>query len=463
MANRGGFSSKIGFIAAAAGSAVGLGNIWKFPYEAGENGGAAFLFVYLACMLIIGFPIMVGEIALGRSTQKDPYGAYKLKGNKKWAIVGLFGILSGVMILSFYNVVAGWAFGYFYQIIFGNLLEVNDHGAYFGAYVADVSDNMIYSFVFMIFTAIVVIQGVQKGIEKASEILMPVLVILLTFLIIYSLTLPGAIKGAKFYLIPDFSEITLRTIYTALGQSFFSLSLGMGALITYGSYIGKKENIITSAITVTLVDGLVAFMAGLLIFPLVFSQGQAPSAGPGLVFVALPGVFQDMGPIMGRLIGGGFFLLLCFAALTSTISLLEVPVAFIVDEKDWPRKKVVLGLALIVFIIGIPSMLSVGAVDFLTNFAYYEDTNKSFLDVIEDIFSNVGLPLGGFLLSLFIAFKWKTSNLSEEIKQGYPGYEGSLIEKLINISITFICPLILGAIFGITILTKFLGVDFSFV
>ncbi|QNL21908.1 sodium-dependent transporter [Hyphobacterium sp. CCMP332] len=463
MAARGGFSSKIGFIAAAAGSAVGLGNIWKFPYEAGENGGAAFLFVYLACMLVIGFPIMVGEIAIGRAAQKDPYGSYRQLGNRKWGIVGLFGIISGVMILSFYNVVAGWAFGYFYQIIFGNLLEVENFGSYFGAYVSDVSDNMIYSFVFMIFTAIVVIQGVQKGIEKASQILMPILLILLATLIIYSLTLPGALQGAKFYLVPNFSDISLRTIYTAMGQSFFSLSLGMGALITYGSYISKKENIISSAITVTLVDGLVAFMAGLLIFPLVFSQGQAPSAGPGLVFVALPGIFQEMGPIMGRLIGGGFFLLLCFAALTSTISLLEVPVAFIVDEKNWPRKKVVFGLAFLIFLIGIPSMLSVGAVNGLTNFMHYEGSNKSFLDLIEDIFSNIGLPLGGFMLSLFVAFKWKTKSLSEEIAQGNPGYEGSLIQKLVNFSITVICPIILGTIFLITMLTKFLGLDLAFV
>lgn len=463
MANRGGFSSKIGFIAAAAGSAVGLGNIWKFPYEAGENGGAAFLVIYVACMLIIGFPIMVGEIAIGRNAQKDPYGAYKKLGGAKWGLVGLFGILSGVMILSFYNVVAGWAFGYFYQIVFGNLLSLENYGEYFGNYVSDVTDNIIYSFVFMIFTAIVVIQGVQKGIEKASEILMPILLILLASLIAYSLTLPGAMEGAKFYLIPDLSNITLTTIYTAMGQSFFSLSLGMGALITYGSYISKKDNIISSAITVTLVDGLVAFMAGLLIFPLVFSQGQAPSAGPGLVFVALPGIFAEMGPIMGRLIGGGFFLLLCFAALTSTISLLEVPVAFIVDEKNWPRKKVVYGLALLIFLIGIPSMLSVGAVDGLTNFVHYEGADKSFLDLIEDIFSNVGLPLGGFMMSLFISFKWKTQNLSEEISSGFENYKGSWIETLLNISIRFICPIILGVIFLITFLTKFFGLELSFV
>lgn len=463
MANRGGFSSKIGFIAAAAGSAVGLGNIWKFPYEAGENGGAAFLFVYIFCMLLIGFPIMVGEIAIGRAAAKNPYGSYKILGGKGWALAGLFGILCGMMILSFYNVVAGWAFGYFYQIIFGNLLEVNRFGKYFGNYVSDVSDNMIYSFVFMIFTAVVVIRGVQKGIEKASQILMPILLILLTVLIIYSLTLPGAMEGAKFYLVPNFSDITFKTIYTAMGQSFFSLSLGMGALITYGSYISKEDNIISSALTVTLVDGLVAFMGGLLIFPLVFSQGQEPSAGPGLVFVALPGIFQEMGPIMGRLIGGGFFLLLCFAALTSTISLLEVPVAFVLDEKNWSRKKVVSVMAGIIFLMGIPSMLSVGAVDWLTEFVAVEDGYMSFLDVVENVFSNVGLPLGGFLLSLFIAIKWKTSELSKEITNGFPNYIGSGVEKFIRFSIVFICPLVLGIIFIITILTQFFGMQFSFV
>lgn len=458
MAARGGFSSKLGFIAAAAGSAVGLGNIWQFPYITGENGGAAFLLVYVGWIFLIGLPIMVGEITVGRKTQSDPYGAFKQLGGKRWALVGLFGILCGVMILSFYNVVAGWAFGYFLQVGFGNLLENSDHVGYFNNYVADISDNVIYSVAFMIITAFVVHKGVQKGIEGTAKILMPALFVILIGIILYGLTLPNAMDGVKFYLVPDFSLINGATMYSALGQAFFSLSLGMGALITYGSYISKQDNIVNSATLVTVTDSFVAFLAGLMIFPLVFSQGQSPSEGPGLVFVALPGVFNSMGPVMGRFVGGGFFVLLCFAALTSTISLLEVPVAFLVDEKKWSRGKSVIVMAALIFVIGLPSMLGFGAVEAFTNFTFYEGTTKSFMDVVEDLFFVISLPLGGFLLSVFIAFKWKTEKMSEEISHGYPGYIGSIWEKFFNVMITYVCPVVLGAMFVLTILQKFFDI-----
>ncbi|MEO1449161.1 MAG: sodium-dependent transporter, partial [Bacteroidota bacterium] len=229
-ASRSGFSSRIGFVAAAAGSAVGLGNIWRFPYETGNNGGAAFLLIYLLCTVLIGFPIMVGEISLGRHTQSNPFGAYKQLGGKNWGWVGLFGVICGVMILSFYNVVAGWAFGYFVQIAFGGLLEQSDFGGYFGGYIRDFGDNLIFSLIFMVLTAFIVIRGIQSGIETASKILMPVLFILLGGMIIYALSLEGAGAGVSYYLVPDFSKITFRTVYSALGQAFFSLSLGMGAL-----------------------------------------------------------------------------------------------------------------------------------------------------------------------------------------------------------------------------------------
>lgn len=458
MAARGGFSSKLGFIAAAAGSAVGLGNIWQFPYVTGQNGGAAFLLIYVGWIVFIGLPIMVGEIAIGRRTQANPYGAYKQLGGKTWALLGLFGILCGVMILSFYNVVSGWAFGYFLQVSFGGLLKEQEFSRFFGNYVTDFWDNMMYSFSFMIITAFIVYHGVRKGIEGTAKILMPVLFALLIGLIIYGLNLPNAMDGVRFYLLPDFNHITGASIYSALGQAFFSLSLGMGALITYGSYINKDDNIISSATLVTATDTLVAFLAGLMIFPLVFSQGQSPSEGPGLVFVTLPAIFQTMGPMVGRLIGGGFFLLLCFAALTSTISLLEVPVAYLVDEKKWSRKKSVIVMALVIFVIGIPSMLGFGAVDSLTNFAYYEGAVKSTMDVVQDLFYVVGLPLGGFLMSVFIATRWKTHNMSEEISHGNPTYKGSILEIFFNIMIKFICPFVLGIMFILTMLQKFFGV-----
>jgi NSS family neurotransmitter:Na+ symporter len=457
MAKRGGFSNRIGFVLAAAGSAVGLGNIWKFPYEAGQNGGAMFLLVYLIFTVIICYPIMVGEIAIGRKAKLDAYGSYKKIGGKKWGLLGLFGILCGVMILSFYNVVAGWAFGYFIEISFGKLLQEPDFGDFFGRYTADYWDNLIFSICFMVITAFIVVRGISGGIEKASKILMPTLFAILIGLIIYSLTLENAMDGVRFYLLPDVSKLNIETIYSALGQAFFSLSLGMGALITYGSYIDKNQNIITSAAMISVMDVAVAFLAGMLIFPLVFSQGQTPTEGPGLVFVVLPGIFEAMGPFVGRLVGGGFFLLLCFAALTSTISLLEVPVAYLVDEKKLPRTGVVWGLAALIFIIGLPSMLSQGAIPELSALSWYDD--KSFLDFVAEVFSDISLPLGGALMSIFIAYRWKTKNMSEEIANGYPAYRGSFIEKFINLVITFLAPITLGLMFINTMLVKFFDVS----
>lgn len=453
--SRAGFTSKIGFIAAAAGAAVGLGNIWRFPYETGENGGAAFLFVYLICMVVIGFPVMAAEIAVGRHAQNNQYRAYRSMGNKSWGFVGIWGILCAIMFLSAYNVVAGWAFGYFINITFGDLLSASDFGQFFGSYVSDISDIFWYSLAFMSLTALIVIGGIQKGIETASKILMPVLFILLIGLILYSITLPNALAGIKYYLIPDFSLITIKTVYSALGQSFFSLSLGMGALITYGSYLDKNSNIISSAGLVVFTDTMVAFLAGLLIFPLVFSQGISPSQGPGLIFVVLPGIFSAMGPLAGKIIGGSFFLLLCFAAITSTISLLEIPTTFLIDEKKWSRKKVVILLAVLVFIISLPSMVAHGNMEFFTNFLYYEDGNKSFFDLVFDIFGDLGLSLGGFLLVIFIARRWKMANFHSEVAEGNEKYPGSITMAFLGIMIQWVCPIILGVLFVFSFLQRF--------
>ncbi|MBL7843408.1 MAG: sodium-dependent transporter [Cyclobacteriaceae bacterium] len=454
---RGGFTSRIGFILAAAGSAVGLGNIWKFPYETGQNGGAAFLLIYLALTFLLCYPVMVGEIAIGRKAGLDAYGSYQKLGGKKWGYLGLYGIICGIMILSFYNVVAGWAFGYFIEISFSDLLEEENYGAFFGRYVVDFWDNLIFSLCFMLITAFIVIKGVQKGIERASKIMMPTLFIILIALIIYSLTLPSAMAGVQFYLLPDFSEITIETLYSAMGQAFFSLSLGMGALITYGSYVDKNQNVLRSAATITALDIAVAFLAGLLIFPLVFSQGQKPDEGPALVFIVLPGIFQAMGPVLGKLVGGGFFLLLCFAALTSTISLLEVPVAYFVDQKKIPRKTSVWALATLVFILGLPSMLSQGAVKMFSSLPFYN--GKSALDFVSEVFSDISLPLGGCLMTYFIATRWGTKNMSEELAHGNPLYKGSFYERYINFTIRYICPVLLGIFSIMIIIDKFIGFD----
>ncbi|TFH01445.1 MAG: sodium-dependent transporter, partial [Calditrichales bacterium] len=357
---RGQWSSKIGFIFAAAGSAIGLGNIWRFPYVVGENGGAAFVLIYILFVAIIGLPYMFAELALGRSVQRNPVGAIEaIKPGSWWKWVGGLGVLTGVGILSFYGVIAGWTFGYIFKMAIG---DVGD----FGAFVSSPVLVLLLFALFMLITTLIVYGGVERGIERWSKILMPVLFVLLVGLIIYANTLEGSGKGLAFYLQPDFSKITGKTMLAALGQAFFSLSLGMGLMITYGSYVSKNENLVSSGIYVGLFDTLIAIMAGLVIFPALFAMGESPSAGPSLVFVVLPKLFTQMPG--GLFVGALFFVLLSVAALTSTISLLEVPVAYMVDEKKVNRKKIVWAVAAFTFVVGIPSALSQGASGFFSDF-----------------------------------------------------------------------------------------------
>jgi len=458
MSNRGNFSGRFGFIMAAAGSAVGLGNIWRFPYLAGQNGGAAFLLIYLGFIFLICFPVMVGEIAIGRKAGLDAYGSYKKLGGAKWGYLGLFGILGGVFILSFYNVVAGWAFGYFLEISFGDLLKEKDFSSFFGNYISDASDNFWFSLGFMVMTAFIVTRGIQKGIEAANKIMMPLLYLILIGLIIYGLTLPNAGKGISFYLVPDLREITMQTIFDAVRQAFFSLSLGMGALITYGSYVKKNQNVVSSAAIISVADTMVAFLAGLMIFPLVFSDGMMPTEGPPLVFIILPKIFHDMHPIVGRIVGGSFFLMLCFAALTSTISMLEVPTAYLVDQKKLPRKTVVWSLAAGIFILGMPSMLSQGTpgFEFLNKLAFYK--GKDFLTFISDT-ADMGLTIGGCLMCIFITYRWKINNMNEELSLGNEGYMQSFLKKYISFTIQYICPLLLGVLSILIVYDKFFGLN----
>ncbi len=371
MQNRGAFSSRLGFILAAAGSAVGLGNIWRFPFEAEAGGGAAFVIMYLIFCFVLCYPVMVTEVAIGRKTQKNAAGAFLALGFKRWSLVGVFGIVAGVIILSYYNVVAGWAFGYFIEMIQGNF-EVGNN---FGGYVSDVGTVLVYAIIFMLATAAIIAQGVSGGIERAAKILMPTLIVMILSLVAYSFTLPNAMVGVKVYLIPDFSEMNLRVMGGALRQAFFSLSLGMGALITYGSYLSKKENILSSAVYITFFDVGIAFIAGLMMFPLVaYNSGgdmSNVSGGAGLIFATLPQVFASLGPILGIVVGSFFFLLLSFAALTSTVSLLEVPVSYLVDEYNMKRTKAVWVMAIIIFVAGLPSLVGNGYSDFFTNFVTY--------------------------------------------------------------------------------------------
>ncbi len=461
MASRGNFNSKLGFIAAAAGSAVGLGNIWRFPFEVADGGGAAFVLMYLMFCFFLCFPVMVTEIAIGRKAQKNPVGAFAALGFPRWKFLGKLGIFCGVLILSFYNVVAGWAFGYFIEMVLGNFAI----GGQFGDYVKDIAKIGGYGAVFMFTTAFIVARGVSAGIEKASKILMPSLLIMILLLVGYAMTLPHAFEGIAFYLVPDFSEITFEVAYSALGQAFFSLSLGMGALITYGSYVSKSDNIITSAALVTLTDISVAFLAGLMMFPFVayLSAGDiaSVSGGPGLIFVTLPGVFESFGPVLGVLVGATFFLLLSFAALTSTVSLLEVPVSYAVDELSIERKKAVWGIALFIFVIGIPSLMANGYSSFFSAFITYlgNDAPTDFMTMVQDIANDSLLPLGGCLIAFFGAYVWKKANLNAEIAEGNPGYRGSFVEKFVNLMVSYFCPAVLGIMFVLTVLDRFFGIE----
>jgi neurotransmitter:Na+ symporter, NSS family len=364
VSNRNKFTNKFGFIAAAAGSAVGLGNIWRFPFEVGKGGGAAFLVIYLVFCFVLCYPLLITEIAIGRRAQKNPVGAFRAMKHPNWTFIGFLSVLCGILILSFYNVVAGWVFGYFIEMLLGNFAI----GENFSEYVKDIRTVGGYSLFFMAVTAFIVSRGVTNGIEKASKIMMPTLLVIILALVIYAFTLENAGEGLKFYLIPDLSKLTVEVIYSALGQAFFSLSLGMGALITYGSYLKKHEDIVFAGAVVTLADVTIAFLAGLMIFPFIFSQGLSTEGGTGLIFITLPGMFANLGPVLGVIVGSLFFLLLSFAALTSTISLMELPVSYLVDQHDMKREIAVWISALVVILIGIPSLVGNGYSTFFTEF-----------------------------------------------------------------------------------------------
>ena len=404
--NREQWGSKFGFIMAAAGSAIGLGNIWKFPYLTGVNGGAAFVFVYLLIVLFIGFTVMLAELAIGRASQKNAVGAFaKLSSNPLWQIVGWAGVICGFVILSYYGVVAGWSIKYFVASFMDlmQVAEAGNAGKYFGDFLGNSTEVVVYQTVFMIMCIIVVACGIGEGIERTCKIMMPALFVILLVLIVRAVTLPGAEKGIEFYLKPDFSKLNAATILAALGQAFFSLSLGMGCMITYGSYLKKQDNLAASAFYVVSMDTLAAFLAGFAIFPAVFAMGLEPAAGPGLTFITLPGVFAKMpGSIF---FSGAFFILLFFAAFTSAISLLEVVVAYFKDELNWGRATASWVMGLAITALGVPSALAVGTgkpVIFGLDF-------ESAMEFLSD---KILMPLGGIFIVLFAG--WMMSDKIEK-------------------------------------------------
>ncbi|MFB0565265.1 MAG: sodium-dependent transporter [Candidatus Aminicenantaceae bacterium] len=430
---RGAWGSKIAFIFAATGSAVGLGNIWRFPTVVSQNGGAVFVVVYILAVALIGFTVMLAELTIGRHTQKNPVGAIEyIKPRSPWKFIGYLGVITGVCILSFYSVVAGWAVGYMVKTA---------TGAFRGDITSQHTDRIFTEFtsnpllvIFLLLlivsiTSFIISKGVKKGIERWTKFLMPILFLLIIFLAIRALMLPGAEKGIVFYLKPDFSKLSGTVILYALGQAFFSLSLGMGTMITYGSYISKKDNLVSSAGWVSFSDTLVALLAGIIIFPTLAFAGQPGDVGGfGLVFKIFPIIFSQIpgGYVFGTL----FFALLTIAAVTSTISVLEVPVAYFVDERNWSRIKAASCLGFVSFVIGIPSALSFGGMKIFTSI--------DFFGIFNFIFVNISLPLGSLLICLFLGYVWSVRKAIQEISSGNPTFK---IRPFWIFSVKFLSPI----------------------
>ena len=448
MASRGTWGSRTGFILAAAGSAVGLGNIWRFPTTVGQSGGAAFVVLYLICVFLICAPIMLAELALGRKAKSDPVRAFRaVRPGGPWWLTGLLGVLAGVGILSFYSIIAGWTIAYIYYVGTGAVgTDPQAVGAFFSGFIARPGLNIALAFVVLAVTAAVIIGGVRDGIERVTKALMPVLFGLLLILLVRALTLPGAGDGLAYYLRPEMNELFhVPVMNAALGQAFFSLSLGMGAMITYGSYLGPGENIARAAVWVVLLDTIVALLAGFIIFPAGFSiAGFDPStSGPGLVFIVLPQLFGTMP--FGELFGAAFFLMLTVAAITSTISLLEVPTAHLIDSHGWSRQRAVLVLTTVIFLLAVPSALANGASAF---FSSLPGVGMDFLSLMNRIWSDFALPIGGFLLAIFVGHVWRADRALEELNQGGRMPAAGLWTFLIR----WVCPVAIGSIILFTLL-----------
>lgn len=433
------FSSKFGVIAAAAGSAVGLGNIWKFPYIAGIYGGAAFLFVYLAFIVAIGFPVMLSELIIGRSSKRNAFGAFKvLAPGTLWRYVGILGVSAAFLILSFYGVVAGWSLQYIFLSIqngFSNK-SPEEITSLFSTFIESPIRPVVLQLVFMLGTGAIVIIGVKKGIEKYTKILMPVLVVILIVLCVKSVSLDGAMAGLSFLFKPDFSKLTGDGILSALGHAFFTLSLGMGTLITYGSYIKKDNNLVRTVVAVTLADTVIAILAGIAIFPAVFAFGIAPTEGPGLIFITLPNVFHQMpgGFIFSIL----FFVLLTVAALTSSISILEVVVAYFKEEFNMGRKASTILATVLISILGILCSLSMGTLSSYTLFGL------NFFDLMDWVSANLLLPIGGLFIAIFIGWFYGRKKVQAEMANG-----GSLSGALLSMfmfSVKFVAPIAIAIV-----------------
>ncbi len=447
MQNREHWGSRLGFILAASGSAVGLGNIWKYPHMAGENGGAAFTVVYLLCILIVGLPIVIGEFVLGRKTQLNPVGAYEsLAPNSNWKWVGMLGVASAFVILSFYGVVGGWTLKYTLISLSGGFQELAGNpdlsGKTFNSFITSTAPPVFWQILFMTVTIFVIVQGVKGGIEKWTKIMMPAILVILVMLMVRGLTLPNGDQALGFLFKPKFEDLTASSIVLALGHAFFTLSLGMGTMITYGSYLRSDQNLMTSALWIIVLDTAIAMMAGVAIFSTVFAMGADPGSGPGLIFVVLPTIFPKIagGAIWGTL----FFFLLFMAALTSALSILEVITAYFIDEKGWSRKRATIIFGGVVTLVGAFCSLSMGSFN-ITSFI-----GMSFFDVLDYLSSKYMLPIGGMLCAVFVLYRWGIPSFVAELVVG-------MEDQNVNQSIFQILFIVSAAVVGFILLNEIIA------
>lgn len=443
MDKRGTFGSKLAIILTTAGSAVGLGNIWRFPFMAGHNGGAAFILVYFACVLLLGIPGMVGEFIIGRHSQSNSARAYAMMAGRRWRFVGYLGILTSTIILGFYAVVAGWCLQYFFASVAGHLAGDADYViSYFKSFSSDPLKPCLWAVGFVLITHLVVAQGVEKGIERAAKLLMPLLLILLLILVVASCLLPGAGAGIEFLLKPDFSKVSANVFLEALGQAFFSLSLGTACLCTYASYFKRDTDLLKSATQIALLDSGIAILSGLMIFPAAFSVGIQPDSGPSLVFITLPNVFQQAFgavPGLGYVMSVLFYALLVFAALTSTISMHEIGTAFFHEELKLPRRRAAWILTFVCAAIAVFCSLSVGAYSNLQLFG------KSLMNFCDFLTAQLMLPAGAFLTSIMLSWFANRQLVWNEFTND--GAVSTTVFKVWMFTIRFIVPLCIVLIF----------------
>ncbi|MBQ4228437.1 MAG: sodium-dependent transporter [Bacteroidaceae bacterium] len=412
---RGSFGSQLGVILASAGSAVGLGNIWRFPTEVGKGGGAAFILIYLAFIFLLAMPVMISEFVIGRSARSNAIGAFqKLSPGKPWIVAGIMGVLGGFLVLSFYSVVAGWTLHYTIQSALGQLQggKGTDFGAAFNAFVSDPWQPILYLAIFMLLTHLVVARGIQHGIERYSKLMMPLLLAIIVLLVAFSLTMPGAKDGIRFLLQPDLSKVTPDVVLGAMGQAFFSLSVGLGCLVTYASYFSKETRLVKSAMNVCIIDTMVAVLSGFIIFPTVFSVGISPDAGPGLVFITLPNVFllsfSEM-PVIGYAFALLFYVLLLLAALTSSISMHEICTAFISEHFSKSRRKAAAIVTVICLVLGGFCSLSFGPWKEVTF------CDKGIFDLFDYTVTKFLMPLGGLLITLFVGWYFDRKLVEQQL------------------------------------------------